>query len=462
MSTSSIDPQLQAQTALALRELTDWAASAPARDVPESALRKAAMVFADNLAAMIAAQDEPEVGAIQQQLATEEGGGRATIFRRGAPQAGRMAAALANGIACSWCELDEGYRLAPCHAGLLIQPAILADAQVLTLSTAELLQAMTLAYEVTARIARCWIFPQLTLHPHPQTASIGGAVGVAVARGFDARQMHAAITAASTLTTVGSFSHAVSGALVRNVWSAIGTVNGMRMADWARFGIGGMDDSPWTVYTERLGQLANPRALTDSLGQEWAIANGYHKIHACCQSTHSAVEAMLQARAALPAGTGPQDVVEIHLASHRPGMTNPQPPTSLAAKFSFAHVLAAVLVHAHADQPAFSAAQLDNPQIARLRQVVRLAKFEPALPRPHDRPARLRLVLRDGREVHAQCLSARGGPDRPWEPGVIEGKIHRLTSALSTRLADNLLELTALSPALLAKPWPDVLRESLG
>jgi hypothetical protein len=71
-------------------------------------------------------------------------------------------------------------------------------------------------------------------------------------------------------------------------------------------------------------------------------------------------------------------------------------------------------------------------------------------------------VLRDGREVHAQCLSARGGPDRPWEPGVIEGKIHRLTSALSTRLADNLLELTALSPALLAKPWPDVLRESLG
>jgi 2-methylcitrate dehydratase PrpD len=170
---------------------------------------------------------------------------------------------------------------------------------------------------------------------------------------------------------------------------------------------------------------------------------------------------MIEARAALPPGTSHHDVVEIHLASHRPGMTHADPPTSLAAKFSFAHVLATVLVHGHADQAAFSASVLDDPDIARLRHAVTLTRFEPALPRPHDRPARLRLVLRDGRQVDAQCLSARGGPDRPWEPGVIENKIHQLTRPLSPRLADTLLELTELPTQVLQRPWPEVLENAL-
>jgi 2-methylcitrate dehydratase PrpD len=456
------DPALQQRTAEGLRTLCAWAAGPAARDIPAGARRKAALVLADNLAAIIAAQDEPEVRRVHEQLAAEDTGrDRAAIYRQGLPRTHRMAAALANGIACSWCELDEGYRLAPCHAGLLVIPALLAEAEVLDLSAGELVDAMALSYELTARMARCWVFPQLTLHPHPQTAAIGGAMAVAATRRFDAGRMLSALTASATLVTVGSFSHAVGGALVRNVWSAVGTVNGMRAADWSGLGIGGMLDGPWSAFTQLLGQAPNPDALTQALGQEWAVANGYHKIHACCQSTHSAVEAMLAARASLPAGTGPDDVEAIHLATHRPGMTNPDPETSLAGKFSFAHVLAATLVHGHAGQEAFAAATLQDPRIARLRHAVQLAKFEPALPRPHDRPARLRLVLRDGREVHAECLSARGGPDRPWAPGVIEDKVRSLAGTLSPRLADDLLALVELPPALLGRPWRDVLHHAL-
>lgn len=463
MTPSPADAQLQDRTAEGLRALVDWACSPAARDIPQAARKKAALVLADNLAAIIAAQDEPEVQQVHRQLGAENGGPeRATVFRSGFPTTGRIAAALANGIAGSWCELDEGYRLAPCHAGLYVIPALLAEAEVLGLTAGELVDAMALSYEITARIARCWVYPQMTLHPHPQTAAIGGAMAVAVCRRFDAARMHAALTASATLITVGGYSHAVKGALVRNVWSAVGTANGMRAADWSGFGIGGMADGPWSVFTELLGQLPNPDALTQSLGQEWAVANGYHKIHACCQSTHSAVEAMLQARAALPAGMGVEDVAEIHLATHRPAMTNPDPGTSLAGKFSFAHVLATTLVHAHADAPAFSAHALADERVARLRHRVHLSRFEPALPRPHDRPARLRLVLKDGREVQAECLSARGGPDRPWEAGVIEDKIRRLAGAASPQLADDLLRLIELPPALLARPWQELLAHARG
>lgn len=456
------DPALRAATAQGLHELVKWAASPAAREIPLAARRKAALVLADNLASIIAAQGEPEVMRVQEQLLAEGGAQQATVFRKGLPRTGRVSAALANGIAGSWCELDEGYRLAPCHAGLYVIPALLAEAEVLGLTTGELVDAMALSYEITGRIARCWVFPQLTLHPHPQTAAIGGAAAVAACRRFDAPRMHAALTAAATLITAGSFSHAVNGALVRNVWSSVGTANGMRAADWSGLGIGGMDDGPWSVYTELLGQAPNPVALTQALGEEWAVANGYHKIHACCQSTHSAVEAAVQARAALPAGAGIDDIAEIHLATHRPGMSNKEPGTSLAGKFSFDHVLATTLVHGHAGAEAFGAHTLADPRIARLRRGVHLSRFEPPLPRPHDRPARLRLLLRDGREVHAECLSARGGPDRPFEPNVIHDKIAALAGTLSPRLADDLLALCDLPAALLARRWPDLLADAAG
>jgi 2-methylcitrate dehydratase PrpD len=443
-----------------MRRMVDWAFSPAARDIPDAARRKAALVLADNMAAIVAAQDEPEVARVHGQLSTGRSG-KATVLRAGLPRTDRISAALANGIAGSWCELDEGYRLAPCHAGLYVIPALLAEAEVLGLSTGELVDAMALSYELTARMARCWIFPQMTLHPHPQTAAIGGAMAVAVCRRFDAATAFQALTSSSTLVTAGDYSHAVNGALVRNVWSAVGTTNGMRAADWARLGIGGMPDGPYSVFTELLGQPPAPQALTQGLGQEWAVANGYHKIHACCQSTHSAVEATLDAIRALPPGATHADIEDIHLHTHRPTMSNKEPGTSLAGKFSFDHVLATTLVNGHAGAPAFSAQTLDDPAIARLRRCVRLSKFEPVPPRPHDRPARVTLRLKDGRHVTAECLSARGGPDRPFEPEVIRGKIDSLMSAALPRLSGHLLSICDLSPSLLARRWADVLADDL-
>jgi len=447
--------ELRQATAEHLRLMMNWGFSPAARDIPVAARRKAALVLSDNLAAIVAAQNEPEVVRVHTQL--QAGGGGFSIFRSGLPKTNRIDAALANGIAGSWCELDEGYRLAPCHAGLYVIPALLAEAEAGAMTVGELIDAMALSYELTARMARAWIFPQMTLHPHPQTAAIGGAMAVAVCQRFDAQTAFDAMTAACSLITVGGYSHAVHGALVRNTWAAVGTVNGMRAADWARMGIGGMADGPYSVFTELLGQQPSPQALTNGLGQEWAVANGYHKIHACCQSTHSAVEATLDALRQLPAGTSHADIEEIHLATHRPTMSNPSPQTSLAGKFSFDHVLATTLVHGHAGASAFASETLANPAIARLRQKVHLSKFEPALPRPHDRPARLMLRLKDDREIQTECLCASGGPDRPFEAEVIPRKIQDLVGQSLPRLAESLLQLPELPAGLLQRPWRELL-----
>ena len=456
---NELDDSQRQSTSTQMRSMVEWAFGPAGRDIPRAARLKAALVLADNIAAIVAAQDEPEVSRVQAQLAGGGSGAGVSIFRAGLPRSDRISAALANGIAGSWCELDEGYRLAPCHAGLYVIPALLAEAETLGLTAGELIDAMALSYELTARMARTWIFPQMTLHPHPQTAAIGGAMAVAVCRRFDASTAYDALTSASTMITAGNYAHAVQGALVRNVWSAVGTANGMRAADWSALGIGGMPDGPYSVFTELLGQRPSPQALTEGLGQEWAVCNGYHKIHACCQSTHSAVEAVLEALKALPPGTTHADIAEIHLQTHRPSMSNKSPSTSLAGKFSYDHVLATTLVNGHAGADAFGAQWLQDPAVVRLRETVRVSQFLPALPRPQDRPARLTLHLKDGRQIQTECLSARGGPDRPFEPDVLHHKINSLVSVSFPSLARNLLALCDLPPALLAQPWSQLLAQ---
>lgn len=441
---------------LGLRTLLEWAATVRPAEIPPAVMRKAVLIVADDIAAAVAARDEPEVNAVHRQLVEAGGRPEATIFRGGRPRTDRISAALGNGIAGSWCELDEGYRMAPCHAGLYTVPALLAEAEVLGMSVRDVLVSAIVAYEVTGRIARCWVFPSLGLHPHPQTAAIGGAIASAHARRFDARRMFDAVTAASTLITVGDYQHAVEGALVRNVWAAVGTANGMRAADWASCGIGGMGSSPYSVYTERLGQAPEPAALTARLGEEWAITLGYHKMHGCCQSTHSAVEATLKARAAFPPGTTAADVRRIVLDTHRPGMTNPRPETTLAARFSFEHVVATALVHEHARVEAFSAGTLSDPQMQRLRDSIELRRYEPTLPRPNDRPARVSIELASGATVTAECLSAPGGPDQPFEERVILDKIRSLTAVPYPAFGATVTDLLALEKGSLDRPWEAV------
>ena len=439
--------------------LVDWVAAVRLEDIPAPVLRKAALVIADNVAAMIAARDEPEVAAVHAQLLAAGGRPEATIFRGGSARTDRVSAALANGIAGSWCELDEGYRLAPCHAGLYTLPALLAEAEVLDLSVARTLRAAVLSYELTARIARCWVFPQLALHPHPQTAAIGGAAAAGIARGFDAQRLREAVTASATLITVGDYRHAVEGALVRNVWAAVGSSNGMRAADWAQCGIGGMARGPYAVYTELLGQPPAPQHLTAQLGREWAITQGYHKMHACCQSTHSAVEAMLMARERAARDKASAEIERIVLETHRPGMSNKAPATTLAAKFSFEHVVATTQVHGHAGHEAFAASTLDDPQVARLREHVELKQFAPALPRPHDRPARLTLHFADGTSIATECLSARGGPDQPFDEAVILDKVERIARDVYPRFSATVRSMMALGDSTLAAGWQSTVAE---
>jgi len=442
-----------------MRALVSWAAGAKSDAIPDSVLRRAALVLADNLAATLAAESEPEVQAAHAYLSERATLKEATVFNRAATRVDRYSAAVANGAAATWCELDEGYRLAPAHAGAYILPALLAEAEATGTSTEAVLRALTLSYEIVGRCAQAFPFASMTVHPHAAFGTLGAAAGIALLRGYDADALLAAVSAGATMGFAGPYRHAIDGALVRNLWTGMSAWAGMQAADLAPLGFGGIAESTYDVFVGCFRTTAEPTALTVELGEHWAIANGYHKLFACCQYAHSAVEASLVLGEKLGAARrDSSDIAEIVVETHPRGLTLTEaaPPTVLSAKFSMPHAVAAVAARGTGGQDAFSRDTLDDPEIARLRNVVRLKPYEPIAPWPKDRPGRVTWHLSNG-EVWTEAVeNARGGADQPFSTDELIDKIDTLTRAVFPAMPGTLRRLITDPHTMAASPWRDV------
>ncbi|MBC7803035.1 MAG: MmgE/PrpD family protein, partial [Candidatus Parcubacteria bacterium] len=167
------DPR--AATAEAIRELAAWAAGTTASAIPREVLARGVRVIADDLAAIIGARAEPEVAAFHERVLGRSRVAEATLFRGGRSRTDRVSAAVANAMAADWLELDEGYRLVPCHAGLYVLPALLAEAESKNLAFGEMLRSLVLGYEIVTRVARAWKPRGLTMQSHGRYGAVGAA-----------------------------------------------------------------------------------------------------------------------------------------------------------------------------------------------------------------------------------------------------------------------------------------------
>ena len=448
-------------TAKNIENLGAWICSVGATAIPEPVLARAARVLADDMGAIVGARDEPEVRQFHENTLARAGAEESTVLNGGRRRTERRNAAVANGMAADWLELDEGYRVAPCHAGLYVVPALLAEAEASNLRFEDMLRALVLGYEFVTRIARSWTPRALTMQSHGRYCAIGAAAGIALARGADARRFLDAVSTAATLTGPSPRSHLIDGTLARNVWPASGAWNGFMAVEWAECGIAGAPTAFFDVYGTVLGGMAHPEHLVQDLGGRWAIEDGYTKIHACCQHVHSAVEATLGLRDGLLRDARLEDIDSMTVDTHELALAlgNPRPRTTLGAKFSMPHAIAAALVTGTGSAAAFSATTLGDPILGALRDRVRMQPYTPDLPPPNDRPARVTVTLKSGRTFQGECLSARGGPDRPLPPETVFAKLEELAVPVYPRMREVFQDLAKVSAARRAQGWRSVLDE---
>lgn len=263
-----------------------WASSAARREanaLPPRVITKALTVICDDLAAMVAASGELEIQNVNALAVSQAPNGGATLISAPTHHVGQEWAATANAIAANWLELDGGYRLATCHGSLYTLPSALAELESNGGTVGDLITALVCSYEVVTRVARAYR-PQLPLaaHPHATLSPLGAAAAIAAARKLDDNTFAQTVLSAATFSINGPFSHAQQGATIRNGWAGAGAQLGFLAAKLVQAGLTGSNTALHDVFGTSYGYPENTAALTDGLGDRYAIEDGYHKLYACC------------------------------------------------------------------------------------------------------------------------------------------------------------------------------------
>jgi len=411
-------------------QLCQWAVQCEWDDIPSVVKERALMLLCDDISAMVAGSVEPEVSKFREIVLSRSTSGDSVIFAQGLPTADRISAAAVNALAGNWCELDGGFRRAVCHAGVCTLPALLAEGQARSLTFAQLLRCVVLSYEIITRIAMTFKFDTMKVHSHAMWSSMGSAASVVLARNGTVNELIGAITAAATTTPIGPRRHLMEGVLVRNCWASAGAVHGFLSADWSASGIMGSSSSIPAVFMEILEAKMDTQALISQIGNEWSLNASYHKIYACCQHGHSSIEAvlaMLDLAQNFPL-INEIAAIDVYTFPLALSLNNSTPPTTLGAKFSLPHMVAAALIYKTGGPRAFYRDTLSDEAVAILREKVNLMPFDKPLIPPNDRPSKIVIKTYDGKIFEQECLSSQGGPDRPFSQDVVLKKINDLSA----------------------------------
>ena len=162
-----------------LQTLSEWAASLRYEALPADVHTHTGWILADTVAAIVGGSAEPE---LRRWVARQTGGGSATLVGLG-QRTQPATAALINGTAGTFLEMDEGNRFSRGHPAVHVLPALLALADTQRLARADFLAALVVGYEVGSRIGAA---SQLrsAMHPHGTWGTIGAAAACARAQAY--------------------------------------------------------------------------------------------------------------------------------------------------------------------------------------------------------------------------------------------------------------------------------------
>ncbi len=401
-------------------------------DLPPEVVQRAKEVVADSLAVIAAGAQEREVKALTARILVPAAPRVATLIGTGL-RTEPMKAALVNGTAGTFLELDEGHQFARGHPGIHVVPAALAQAEQEGLSGRGLLTALVVGYEIGARIGMaCKI--RMSMHPHGTWGTVGAAVAVAKLMGYEEPDMKEIINLSSSLGLATSRRTMLEGGTVRNVYAGVSGYMGFLAHHLVQCGFTGERDGLDSVFGTVVSDTFLPEVMTEELGRRFEITRNYFKQHACCRYNHAALDALNAIVAKIPGGRiQPEQVakVEVMTYSLAAQLRDQNPQNTLAAKFSIPFAVATFIVHGNAGVRCFTPQTVDSPRIKALaRKVTVTEDADLTAMMPRRRPSRVRLVLRDGTLLEAQTLTNKGDAEDPYTREELKAKYHELAEPI--------------------------------
>jgi 2-methylcitrate dehydratase PrpD len=326
------------------KDLGEFVADLSPNRIPEEAARVARMGIIDCIGTMIAGRKEDCVRIMRDVLAP--GAGQATITF-GRDQGPAPETAWINGTAAHALDYDDvGLRG---HPSTVLVPAILAEAETLGSSGADITVAYIAGYETWAELFRrdTGLLHKKGWHPTGLYGAVGAAAACASLRRLDADKAAQAIALGASQ----------SGGLMANFGTMTKPFHAGKAAH-AGIMAARLAEAGFTASTDALehpqGFLSaisvegDPDRSSDAkAGKEWAILSqgiGIKK-YPTCYCTHRAIDCMLDLIAANPIQANEVKKITVNISDYfATVLRNHSPQTGLAAKFSMEFAMASGVI----------------------------------------------------------------------------------------------------------------------
>jgi 2-methylcitrate dehydratase PrpD len=226
----------------------------------------------------------------------------------------------------------------------------------------ELLTALVVGYDAGARIGMASRV-RAEIHCHGTHHNVAAAVAAARLKSYSIEQMASTIGLAAHLSLMPSFENAYQGGTVRNTYAGVGAAAGILAAQLASIGFTPEKDALGSVYGGVISPWFDPDRLVDGLGKRFEITQGFIKRYPMCRFGHPAIEAAEKLLAQYPLAPDDVEAVEVYTFDWAATLTEREPGTDLAAKFSVPWAVACMLVRRSAGPDEFRPHALEDTKL---------------------------------------------------------------------------------------------------
>jgi 2-methylcitrate dehydratase PrpD len=341
-------------------------------------------------------------------------------------------AALANAMLCHGLDFDDTHADAVCHVSVVVGPAALAVGEARRAPGRDVVAALVGGSEIVARLgmAAGGRFHRRGFHPTGVCGIFGAAAAAARLDGLDADAVVRALGIAGSLAS-GLLAFLEDGAPTKPVhpgWAAHGAVMAARMVAHGAAGPAAVLEGRFGLYDAFVGRdgLDLERELAD-LGARWETRRIACKPYPACHYMHGVLGAAEQATGgqALAADEIAEVVVTVPEASVpivlEPAAAKAAPRTEYEGKFSLPYSTAAMLVHGSVGVATYTEKAIGDPAVLGVARRVRY-EIRPYPTAARAFPGGIRIRLRDGRTLAADCPHQKGAPENPLSPAEVVAK----------------------------------------
>jgi 2-methylcitrate dehydratase PrpD len=145
----------------------------------------------------------------------------------------------------------------------------------------------------------------------------------------------------------------------------------------------------------------------------WRVHQIWVKKYPCCFLTHRHVDMMLDTLTEHKISYDEIDNVEIHVGPVDYTCNRPRPKDTEDARFSFHHIMAALMLDGDVDSDHFSNERLNDPRFQEAWTKVSVTNHPEWPTEFMSGVARIKVSLRNGENIVKERVQARGGPDLP-------------------------------------------------